>query len=413
MFFPFVKVTGQPNCAAVTSGFTPINDLGKGTFTNAWNVVWQGGLYPNGSNFLPAGHKSAGIQMASQIQYLNNNGNPDAVNGKIVWLSIGMSNGTQEAQQFIPIVNSYKGKNQKLTLVDGAVGGQTAAIISTPANSNYTTYWNTVNTRLTNSGVSAYQVQVVWIKEADVANAQPIKNYYDSLVVRLKRAVREIKVRFPNVKLCYFASRISARYASSALNPEPYSYYTGWAIKKVIEDQINGDLQLAYSGTNTKSPWLSWGIYLWSDGDIPQKTNPNVFWSCPNDFQSDGTHPSVDGAKKVGNLLLDFFSNDSIASKWINASGKPLAVVEKTSLPANEMMIYPNPSSGQLTIQCSHEIINGKLFLFDALGRSIFQVDKLNGIQIILDKLDFPKGLYFLKLLSDGEYYSLQKILIK
>ena len=100
-------------------------------------------------------------------------------------------------------------------------------------------------------------------------------------------------------------------------NPEPYSYYTGWAVKKVIEDQINGDSQLAYSGTNPKSPWLSWGIYLWSDGNTPQASNSNVFWTCTNDFNaSDGTHPSIAGAQKVGNLLLNFFSTDSTATPW-------------------------------------------------------------------------------------------------
>jgi len=89
-------------------------------------------VHPNGSNYLPYAHKAAGVQMASQVQCLDANGNPDAANGKIVWLSIGMSNTTQESQQFIPIANAYTNKNPKLTLVDGAIGGMTATYISSP-----------------------------------------------------------------------------------------------------------------------------------------------------------------------------------------------------------------------------------------------------------------------------------------
>lgn len=112
------------------------------------------------------------------------------------------------------------------------------------------------------------------------------------------------------------ASRISARYAISTLNPEPYAYWQGWAVKKVIEDQINGDPQLAFSGSGANSPWLGWGIYMWSDGNNPQITNPNVFYNCPTHFANDGTHPSDAGAIKIGGLLLDFFSNDSTAVPW-------------------------------------------------------------------------------------------------
>ena len=91
----------------------------------------------------------------------------------------------------------------------------TASIISTAYSSNYTSYWNTVSTRLTNAAVSSTQVQVIWLKEANSAGSTPVKQYYDSLKVQIKRIVNELITRFPNVKLCYMASRISARYATT------------------------------------------------------------------------------------------------------------------------------------------------------------------------------------------------------
>jgi len=155
----------QTGCSASSTGFIPINDLKTGTFTNAWGEKWMGGLYPHGSNFLPAAYKTTGIQLAYQVQSLDASGNPDIINGKIGCLSIGMSNTTQETQQFIQIAKTYTNKNPKLVLVDGAVGGMTASIISTISSSNYSTYWNTVATRLNNAGVTAKQVQVIWLKE--------------------------------------------------------------------------------------------------------------------------------------------------------------------------------------------------------------------------------------------------------
>jgi len=52
----------------------------------------QGGLYPNGVNNRPAAHLNAGILIATnQIRPLNAAGQIDNANGKIVVVSIGMS----------------------------------------------------------------------------------------------------------------------------------------------------------------------------------------------------------------------------------------------------------------------------------------------------------------------------------
>src|SRR3954463_4552820 len=69
----------------------PINDLGPGLYLNQF----QGGLYPNGSNMVPAAQDAAGVSRALAIRPLNAQGQPDA-NGKYVMVSIGMSNTTDE-----------------------------------------------------------------------------------------------------------------------------------------------------------------------------------------------------------------------------------------------------------------------------------------------------------------------------
>ncbi|MBI4929201.1 MAG: T9SS type A sorting domain-containing protein [Bacteroidetes bacterium] len=411
----------QANCAAASSGLTPINDLGTGSFVNAWAATWTGGLYPNGSNYRPATHMAAGISLAQQVVPLDATGNIDNVNGKIVWLSIGMSNATMETQQFIPLANAYANKNPKLTFVDGAQGSMTASVISTPSNPNYATYWNTINTRLATAGVTSSQVEVIWFKEANPASGSQIQPYYDSLIVQYKRIMNNIKVRFPNVKLCYMASRISARYASSTLNPEPYAYYTGWAVKKVIEDQINGDPQLQYSGPGANSPFLSYGIYMWSDGSTPELTNPNVFWTCPTDFTTDGTHPSVPtGAAKVANLLLTFFQNDTLSCPWFfNTAPAWCGVVgiQHETISGAALNIFPNPFSTTTTIQITSSELKNKnldLKLYNLFGQEIMQTRNIKN-ETIIDRSNFLSGIYILKLFStdDNKFISVNKITIE
>lgn len=400
------------NCSAPSTGFIPINDLGQNTFMNAWGTTWIGGLYPNGSNFIPINHKLKGLELASQIQCLDTFGKPDNLNGRMVWLSIGMSNCTQETQQFIPQANRYAEKNPKLILVDGAQGGQTAQVISAPWNSNYNNFWNTVNNRLAAAGVHSKQVQIIWLKEANQANNGAIRTHYDSLVVQFKRIGNELQKRFPNVKLCYLASRISARYANTTLNPEPYAYYTGWAIKKVIEDQLNGDSELQIG---VKAPWMAWGIYMWSDGDIPQKTNPDIFIACPTDLNSDGTHPSTIGAQKVGANLLKFFSTDSTAIPWFK--NKSCSIINETNQidkVKTEFTCYPNPFSSDLKLVFKNTLDHVKIVIFNNHGVPVLSMYESYKKEIIIKRNNLSDGFYWLNVSSlDGKIiYGNQKIVI-
>jgi len=84
---------------------------------------FEGGLYPQGSNQPPSTHLAAGLAFAQQIVPLDSAGNPDPANGKYVLLSIGMSNATQEFQEFVKLADTDADRNSRLVVVDGAQGG--------------------------------------------------------------------------------------------------------------------------------------------------------------------------------------------------------------------------------------------------------------------------------------------------
>jgi hypothetical protein len=292
------------DCNVTSVGYTPVNDLGTGTYLN-----FQGGLYPGGVNQRPAAHESAGLARARSIGPMDANGNPDA-SGKYVLLSIGMSNTTQEFSEFLPIAGADPDKDPNLVIVDGAQSGQIASVIANP-NSEF---WSVVSNRLSGRGLTAEQVAVVWVKSANRADVG-VDEYRTQLQTDLEEIARVLSGKFPNLQLAYYSSRIYAGYASTTLNPEPYAYESGFVVKSVIEKQLSGNAALNFDSSRgtVNAPWLAWGPYMWADG--LNARSDGVTWDC-SDFDDDGTHPSVAGRRKVANMLLDFFKSDATAREW-------------------------------------------------------------------------------------------------
>ena len=300
----------------------PLSDLAGGQY-----LGFTGGLYENGLNVPPPDHFAAGLAAAAKVQPLNAQGNPSST-GRIVMLSIGMSNTTQEfcaPQNPAPCTSwSFVGQaladpdvdRTHLIFVNGARGGQTAGTWDQATDSNY----NLVRDQnLTPAGLTEAQVQVAWVK---VANSGPTVSLPASnsdarrLEQQIADIVRALKTRYPNLRLVYLSSRIYAGYATTTLNPEPYAYESAFGVKWAIQKQIDD----RRSGVNTE-PWIGWGPYLWADGMNPR--SDGLTW-LRADLASDGTHPSQSGQRKVGTQLLQFFKNDPTAKPWfLTTTAKP------------------------------------------------------------------------------------------
>jgi len=301
------------NCARTSVGFTPLVDLGTGTFGDS-----MGGLYPGGSNEIPAAHLAGGIAQRDLIQPLDANGNPSPT-GRIVLISTGMSNWTAPFSTFIQRIGNNK--NSRLTIVDLAQGGKVATNWITPGDST----WIVAMRRLANAGVTPAQVQAV-ISKHEVpratggANARPWPDNPNDLRAWLGQIARMCKDSFPNLRLSFWVSRIYAGYATIELNPEPYAYRSGFGVKWAIRDQINGAANLNYDPLRgaVEAPWMGWGPYLWADGTTPR--SDGLTWQC-TDFVTDGTHPSQAGRDKTAGILETFFRTNVLTASWFNASG--------------------------------------------------------------------------------------------
>jgi hypothetical protein len=310
-----IKLAGQvaqpPRIEKVdTSKLKALPELGKDEYQG-----YKGGLYPGGKNERPDAHEKAGLTLAKQVKPLDADGKPSE-DGKIVMLSVGMSNTSQESDGFRRLLVRIPDCNPHVRFVNGAQGGMTAKAIQDPDDrGSGTRYWTTVDQRLNDAGVTRAQVQVVWIKEADAGPRDGFPKYAKTLQEELGRIVRLLPARFPNVKLVYLSSRIYAGYATTPLNPEPYAYQSAFSVKWLIEGQIKGDAELNYDPAKglVKAPWLSWGPYIWANGTARGSTGLTYE---PGDFGNDGTHPSASGVEKVAREMLHFFKTDSTSKLW-------------------------------------------------------------------------------------------------
>ncbi|HEX2417229.1 MAG TPA: hypothetical protein VHJ83_03750, partial [Micromonosporaceae bacterium] len=244
------------------------------------------------------------------VQTRNRQGAVDPVNGRVVFVSTGMSNTTQEFTYFIQSVQGDPRLHPKLTIVDGAQGSRDAVDWSDP---NSTT-WSVLADRLAAAGVTAPQVQVMWLKHqirGDGLVAFPQDAQY--LRDRLRDIVTIARSRYPNLRLGFLSSRSYGDYNGAARGKGAYEQ--AFAVKWLIQDQINGDARLNY-GNSGPAPWLSWGTYLWADGLAGR--SDGLTWAC-GDFVTDGIHPSTSGKGKVTGQLLDFLTGDPAATPWFLA----------------------------------------------------------------------------------------------
>lgn len=301
------------DCSSTSTGLIPLTDLGSDSY-----LGHQGGLYPDGSNVLPAGHLQLGLALGSEVVPRDRTGEPSA-DGQIGFLSIGVSNTRLEFSRFQEVAAADDNVSPALVFVNGAQGSRP---LEDWVGGSGTPTWRTLDDDLGHAGLSDEQVQVVWIKlpssERGTVDLESTGPEIDQLVTVLQ----QLSDKFPNLRLAYFSSRIYGGYgldsrgsSRSAPAPEPKAYQNGFAVKWLVEQQLDGDPRLNADPSigPVESPWVAWGPYLWADGLTPR--SDGLVWEC-EDIQDDGIHPSASGADKVARLLVDHLSADPTAAGW-------------------------------------------------------------------------------------------------
>lgn len=360
--------SGPSTTTGLSFTATPIMDLGTSSQNGSpgSHVTYkgfEGGLYENYSNTIPKDHAADGTKFAAEIQPLDERGNPSPL-GKISLESAGMSMVQGEFGQFMMLANSNSTVDREnLLLGNGALSGEDACdwYPAQGPNCDGTNRYDQIASGLAGRGLSPLQIQVVWLKNVNGRdqpnhrgclpqgtlcvplcdpNVSACTNTVDSTdavnnEMELGNILRAMKTRWPNVKLVFLSSRSWGGYSpADGPSPEPYAYESGFAVKWVIQAQINqirtGVVdKVAGNLSYGVAPWIAWGPYLWAEGDIPR--SDGLYW-CDGqagrpcygemDYRVDGTHVNVTGANKIANMLIKFFSTSSY-TPWFKAESNP------------------------------------------------------------------------------------------
>jgi hypothetical protein len=298
---------GAKGTGKATVGLKPLSEM---TAEDRYKGE-DGGLYGGGKNEPPESHRKAARQVTAKIQPLDADGKP-AKDGTIALVSISMSNATQEFSLFKQLADQDPKKSPRVTIVDCAQGGQAMAQWVDPK----ARPWVEADRRLEAAGVSPKQVQVIWVKLANVRPTGEFVEHGKKLEKDTLAVLQNATARFANLRIAYLGSRIYGGWANTALNPEPYAYEGAFAVRSLIKDQVRGlaDLNFDPEKGAVKAPLLLWGSYLWADGTTPRKAD-GLVWER-TDLAADGTHPSPSGRRKVADQLLKFFQSDELTATW-------------------------------------------------------------------------------------------------
>lgn len=271
----------------------------------------EGGLYGGGSNEPPRDHRAAAENAISKLEPLDLRGHTSE-GGTIGFISISMSNATQEFSRFKRIADADPTKSSKVTIVDCAQGGRAMEDWASPTAQP----WSEAERRLEAAGLSPAQVQVAWLKLANKNPSGDLSAHTRKLADDTTEVLKIAKEKFPNLRIAYLSSRIYGGLATNNLNPEPYAYEGAFAVRQMIQGQINGERDLISDPKKGRAvvPVLMWGPYLWADGTTPRKSDGLVYTT--DDFGPDGTHPSESGREKVAGVMLEFFKSDPTARLW-------------------------------------------------------------------------------------------------
>lgn len=302
------------NCNAInwditgtTSPEIPIDTLGTGTY-----LGYEGGLYLDGSNTMPAAHQTFGINLASEIQPLDVNGNPSPT-GKYVLLSLGTSDANYEFERFLQYSTNEASLNPNLTIVEGAMGSEALDTLLGPDGKDF--WANIYDWAFPDAGVTPQQVVAIWMEPEDAHPPGQFPSDMEQMHSELRSLIPDLLTRFPNLKILYLASRTYAGYSNPVKEvSEPWAYDQGYALQAVIADQLNGDPALNFDPSvgPVVAPWLAWDTYKWGNG---MTAHNGLVWGC-QDFRYDGYHVDGSGEDKVSGELMNFLKSDPTAAPW-------------------------------------------------------------------------------------------------
>jgi hypothetical protein len=376
-----LHLSGQVQCDNDSTGLIPIQDL----LTDYYMGTWQGGLYPGGVNTIPTAHLIKAAQMMKKLKPLDTLGVVNYDDGKIVLAGFGASTVGGPFNHMINLMKDYNDMNPCFKAVNAANGSDGITAMSL-GNDEYFDYIDEF--KLGEKGLEPIQVQVGWLmhNSRTDSNGTDINSYVDTLIKRFTASLNALIYYYPNLKVLFISGFPYGGYADPMkvlyhIIHEPVSYHHNFAVKELIGRQIMGDPTLRFKEPDRQAPLIVWGPPLWADGMNPNNYD-GLTWNCETEFSEDGGgyHLTNLGKDKLAGILLDFFRTGTLTKGWVmdgpkwDLCGGGRIMNDNYSFTDTDLLIYPNPSSGELYADIN-EVFAGsaEVKVFNHLGDVIFE----------------------------------------
>jgi predicted carbohydrate-binding protein with CBM5 and CBM33 domain len=80
-------------------------------------------------------------------------------------------------------------------------------------------------------------------------------------------------------------------------------------------------------------------------------------------------------------------------------------VASTDNLNGKQLSIFPNPTSGTLTVQTDATLVDATIKIFDDLGQLKFQKTMVNGKELTIDLSGQASGIYFVQITESQQQY--------
>ncbi|MDR3634939.1 MAG: hypothetical protein P4L84_14135 [Isosphaeraceae bacterium] len=156
----------------------------------------DGGLYGGGRNEPPPGLLALATAETAKIAPLDEQGKP-ALDGKIGLVSLSMSNATMEFSVFKQLADADTDKSAHVCIVECAQGGQAMAQwVDSQGRA-----WTEADRWLASAHVSPAQVQVIWVKLANVRPTGTLEEHGKKLQRDTSTLLQNAQQRFPKLRI--------------------------------------------------------------------------------------------------------------------------------------------------------------------------------------------------------------------
>ena len=188
------------------------------------------------------------------------------------------------------------------------------------------------------------------------------------------------------------------------------------------------DIMLTFTNIHTSSGFTK-NVWEWSTdgenyhtietgntiadyGDVSSKTN---WWIREVDCRQ------IDEIEDKDSLFFRLTLSEAASASGNNKLdnfviyGEPLDYEENTTpvkaLPTDNFSLYPNPNSGEFTIECSHEAQFSHFAIYDITGKMIKKA-KILSDKFSVDIKHYPASIYFLKMYSKNGNVAVKKVVV-